>query len=291
MVAGGGAYVWHEYLRDAGDRAIATAESAMVPPAPEAALVAPAQPATPPPGPPTPTITEPAPAPPPIEPAPPPQPAVQDPTPSVVAKAAPRVVATAKVRSPAPKVAPAIAKVAPPPVAAKVETPKQPTIEAPSGSTLSIETPAPAKITPAPPPDPKPVAVTPVAPTEPPAVTPKPAVIEIGSMDATPTITSLDVNGPLPSSVVRRGVERILPALRTCYRNAAKTGQKTPLVSLSVSFEIDENSSATNVSAARGAAFGPLQGCVRGSVSRLQTQQAPDVGTAQVVLVITFRPI
>jgi hypothetical protein len=130
----------------------------------------------------------------------------------------------------------------------------------------------------------------------PPVIDPKPtkpAVVpatDVGSMDATPTIASLDVNGPLPSSVVRRGVERILPALRACYRTAAKAKSSTPVVSLSLSFEIDENSAATNVSAAKGAAFGTLPACMRGAISRLQTQQAPDVGTVHVVVGITFRP-
>jgi len=149
---------------------------------------------------------------------------------------------------------------------------------------------------------PAPVATSPVEPAPPPAPTPvappvpaapkplpKPAVVDVGSMDATPSIASLDVNGPLPSSVVRRAVERVLPALRACYRTAANAQRKTLPVSLSLSFEIDENSSATNV-ATSGASFGSLATCARTAMVRLQTQQAPDVGTAHVVVSIKFAP-
>ncbi len=119
----------------------------------------------------------------------------------------------------------------------------------------------------------------------------KPAVVNVGSLDATPAIASLDVNGPLPSSVVRRGVERILPALRTCYRTAAKASGMTPAVSVSLSFEIDESGAASGVSARGAANLGTLATCVRGAVSRLNTQQAPDVGTVNVTAAISFRPI
>jgi hypothetical protein len=139
------------------------------------------------------------------------------------------------------------------------------------------------------PPAPGPAAPPVVAPVAPKPTKPVVAPSEVGSLDATPAIARLDVNGPLPSSVVRRGVERILPALRSCYRTAAKAQRTTPLVNLSLDFEIDENSAATSVSAS-GATFGSLPSCARSAISRLQTQQAPDVGTVHVVLAITFRP-
>jgi hypothetical protein len=116
-----------------------------------------------------------------------------------------------------------------------------------------------------------------------------PAPVVVGSMDAMPSIVNLDVNGPLPNSVVRRGVERVLPAVRACYRSAASSQKKTPMLKVTLRFEIDENSAATNVSAG-GASFGSLASCVSGAVGQVQTQQAPDVGTAQVALTIQFTP-
>ncbi|CAN5891985.1 hypothetical protein BH11MYX2_BH11MYX2_33880 [soil metagenome] len=129
---------------------------------------------------------------------------------------------------------------------------------------------------------PIPVAPTPIAPT--------PAPLPTGSMDATPSIANLDVNGPLPASVVRRGVERALPALRACYRAAATSQKQTTLVSLTLAFEIDESSVATGVSGG-ASKFGSLGSCTRGAIGHVQTQQAPDVGTAQVAVTIKFMPI
>jgi serine/threonine protein kinase len=226
-----------------------------------------------------------------------PTPIPSDPTPvpTVATPTVPAVVPNKTPPAPRPPVV-AVKRPNPPTVTtAKVTTPETPK----SGSATKeppkpaiVETPVVVKDPPPPTPKDPPASgsATPavIAPKTPPPVAP--VVVDTGTMDATPTITSMDVHGPLPSSVVQRGVERILPALRTCYRNAAKTNKKTPLLMVSLSFEIDENSAATSVSAATGTGFGTLHGCVRGAVSRLQTQQAPDVGTVQVVLAITFRP-
>ncbi len=104
----------------------------------------------------------------------------------------------------------------------------------------------------------------------------------------TPAIEMLDVKGSLSPAVVRRSVERTLGSLRACYRTAAKEGKTTPAVDLKLSFEIDESSTASSVSATGN--FGSLSSCARSAFGRLQTQQAPDVGTARVVVTITFRP-
>ncbi len=286
LAAGGaGAYLWHQ-SREPEVEAIAAADKPSSPPPPKQEAPAPRDPSTP-----TSTV-DPAPA---VE---PPAPTVPAPTPPAT-KPAPAIAVT-----PGKPIPPKPAPQPPKPVVAAVTT----KVEAPATKPLPTPEPSRPGSGSATPPETKPetkpvVAVTPVVPPKEtpgsgsaPVVVPRPtqpAVIppvDAGSLDATPSIASLEVNGPLPSSVVRRGVERILPALRACYRTAAKAGGKTPLVNLSLSFEIDENSAATSISAARGTAFGTLHGCVRGAVSRLQTQQAPDVGTVQVVLAITFRP-
>jgi serine/threonine-protein kinase len=124
---------------------------------------------------------------------------------------------------------------------------------------------------------PAPVAPRPVAPTGP------------GSMDAVPSIASLDVKGSLSTAVVRRAVDRALGSLRTCYQTAARAGKATPPIDLQLRFEVDENSIATHV-AATGTSFGSLASCAASVIGELHTQQAPDTGTAQVSALIKFRP-
>jgi hypothetical protein len=127
------------------------------------------------------------------------------------------------------------------------------------------------------------------APAPAPVPTKPPPAVNVGSLDATPSIARLDVEGSLPSSIVRRTVERALPALRECYHAAASTQRKTPTLTLSLSFEIDESRATTNVSV-RGGTFGSLGSCAKSALTRLQTQQAPDVGTVQVSVAVRFTP-
>ncbi|MEJ7597408.1 MAG: protein kinase [Kofleriaceae bacterium] len=222
-----------------------------------------------------------------------PEPVIVDPEPAIAepARIEPRVTSRPLAKSvvKAAKRAPAPVTVTRP---AKAPTAEAPTKVAQAGSTEV------ARIESAPVPPPAPAVDKPrVEPAKPApeVVPPKPAspaakpVSSVGSLDATPQIARLDVQGALPSSVVRRAVERALPAMRTCYRAAAKAGQSTPSVTVSLSFEVDESSAATNVSAS-GASFGSLAACMRGAVGRVQTQQAPDVGIVYVVAAITFRP-
>jgi len=129
-------------------------------------------------------------------------------------------------------------------------------------------------------PVPPPVPVAPVTP---------PAPTRTGTLDATPAIVTLEVKGSLSPSIVRRSVDRTLAALRACYRTAARAGSATPAVELQLTFEIDENRLATQI-ATRGASFGSLASCATGVMSQIRTSEAPDVGTAQVTVVIRFRP-
>jgi hypothetical protein len=110
-----------------------------------------------------------------------------------------------------------------------------------------------------------------------------------GTLDATPSIESLEVKGSLAPSIVRRSVERTLSSLQGCYRTAARAGGATPAIELRLTFEIDENSLAVNV-ATGGASFGSLGSCAKSVARQIRTQEAPDVGTAQVTVVIKFRP-
>ena len=136
-------------------------------------------------------------------------------------------------------------------------------------------------------PGPTPTMVAPPPPVVP--APPKPAAPSPGSLDATPSIESLEVKGSLAPSIVRRSVERTLSSLQSCYRTAARAGGATPALELRLTFEIDENSLAVNV-AAGGASFGSLGSCATAVARQIRTQEAPDVGTAQVTVMIKFRP-
>jgi serine/threonine-protein kinase len=261
--------------QEVAQQAVAPAQKAIAPAEPPAAVEppAPVEPVEPPPrvvGPPVvePAVTE--------EP-----PVVEEPRTPATKK-----VAAAKKQPPAKPVQKAVPPPKPGSAAAKAGSAATKPGETgsatpPSGSaTVAVAQPTPEK------PTPPPVTV-PTPPVVKPAVVPPTGP---GSLDATPAIASLDVNGPLPSSTVKRAVERALPAMRTCYRTAAKAAGKTPADKVTLSFEIDENSTATGV-AASGASLGTLAACAKGAIARIQTQQAPDVGTVHVVVAITFRPI
>jgi serine/threonine protein kinase len=115
------------------------------------------------------------------------------------------------------------------------------------------------------------------------------APIGPGSLDAVPAFDNLDVKGSMASSVVRRGMERHLSSLRTCYQSAARAGNATPAVDLRIRFEIDENGAATHVTTS-GTGFGSLASCAAHVLGGVHTQQAPDTGTAQVSVLLRFRP-
>ncbi|TMQ16091.1 MAG: hypothetical protein E6J90_24475, partial [Deltaproteobacteria bacterium] len=196
--------------------------------------------------------------------------------------------------APAPQVvtAPGSAEPAPEPGVAP-ETP--PTGEA-NGAVDHAGAAAPSP--PAPPaptltPPPQPPIPPPPAPPDPPSVAaPKaaPAPKGPGALDAVPEITGLEVKGSLSPSVVRRSVERALPALRACYVAAARAGRTTPALDLQLSFEIDENGLAIHAATGR-ASFGSLARCAAGVAGQIHTPVAPDTGTAPVAVVIRFRPL
>ncbi len=147
--------------------------------------------------------------------------------------------------------------------------------------------PAPAPIaapTPAPTPAPVPAPVLSPAPAPAPIV-----VVGPGSLDAVPSLISITVDGPLPDSEIRSGVERALGTFRECYRSAAKQAGKTPAMKLKIAFSIDESRSAQDLRVS-GDTLG-LGSCVKDAAAKLRTRVAPDVGTASVSVVIKFKPV
>jgi hypothetical protein len=183
------------------------------------------------------------------------------------APAAPQVAASAGSGAPTPSTGSAAPAAAPP--APAVPSSPAPTSPAPAPGSQS----APTAATPA-------IAKPAAAPAAPAA----------RALDAVPELASFDLQGSLPSSVARRSVERVLPALRACYSAAARAGRTAPAFELRLSFEIDENSLATHVGLGE-VRFGTFSRCAAGVASEIHTPQAPDVGTARVTAVIKFRPL
>jgi hypothetical protein len=92
-------------------------------------------------------------------------------------------------------------------------------------------------------------------------------------------VTRIDVEGSLPHSVVKRGLDRVAEGMQRCK---ATGGPVTALVH----FTIDESRRARDV---RGSgAPASVIGCVAAVLGRMRTDSAPDVGDVQVTLLIAF---
>lgn len=164
-------------------------------------------------------------------------------------------------------------------VAAVTEVEAAPTDAAPAeADVVEIEDDEPVAPPPAPKRRPGPVVVVPRAP-------------DVGSLDAAPAIARLEVHGALPDSSLRIGVERVFPALRACYREAARARAQTPPTTIRLMFEIGEMRVATRVRATGGGPLDRLAACAKRAASQIRTRHAPDVGDVSVVVTIAFRPL
>jgi hypothetical protein len=88
---------------------------------------------------------------------------------------------------------------------------------------------------------------------------------------------------------VKPGIDRNQDKLRACYREAARANQKTPALEMTIAFEVNEQGRATGVKVG-GESFGSLAKCATAWANQIRTE-VPDTGTAQVTLVIKFRPL
>ncbi len=127
--------------------------------------------------------------------------------------------------------------------------------------------------------DPPPIAPAPVEP--PPApVTPPPAPVTpptpAPAKPAELAITELSVDGPLPASVVRRAVDRVMARLRACSGQVGAHAI-TARFSIGASRRVGELQIA-----------GAGSSCVSSALGELRTEVAPDVGDTEVKLVLSY---
>jgi serine/threonine protein kinase len=111
---------------------------------------------------------------------------------------------------------------------------------------------------------------------------PPPIVEPAAPPPVAPVITvSLDglaVDGSLSSATVRRALDRVLPALRSCRTDVAGV--------VDVKFSIGESRRATRTNA-NGISAG-VAGCVASAIGAVRTETAPDVGDVQVRVRVAF---
>ena len=123
-------------------------------------------------------------------------------------------------------------------------------------------------------------------PSSPTPTRPQPA--KVWPLMAAASVDGLQVKGPLGISSVRRGVDRLRPALASCYASMAERAGHNHFGREDVTLVIDETGRVRSPRVAGGLLPG-LDVCVAGVASKLVTS-APDTGTATASLVLNFTP-
>jgi hypothetical protein len=102
-------------------------------------------------------------------------------------------------------------------------------------------------------------------------------------------IEGIVVRGSLPTSLVKRALDRIRPQLNACYARAAQAAGRNGFGELDVETQIDERGRARNAHA-HGAKLPQLDACVAEATSKLVSEKAPDTGTVSASWKVAFRP-
>jgi len=131
-------------------------------------------------------------------------------------------------------------------------------------------------------PDPAP---EPKLPAPPPPTPPR----RTGPLAASASVASLEVQGSLVNSMVSRAIDRVMPSLRTCYRDAAVAAGKNARCSVRVKLSINETGQVARATAAGGQLPG-LDACVQGVAMRIRTLTRPDVGGATASFEVKYKP-
>jgi hypothetical protein len=106
-------------------------------------------------------------------------------------------------------------------------------------------------------------------------------------LEAKSAIGEVTIRGSMPTSSVRRAVERINPQLAACYARAAQAAGKNQFGSVTVELEIDERGRARSP-VARGAKLSGLNECVAEASSKVISDRAPDTGTIHASFKVIF---
>jgi serine/threonine protein kinase len=133
--------------------------------------------------------------------------------------------------------------------------------------------------------------VAPEPPTKtvaPPAPTPA-RVDPALPLRATVQVQGITVRGSLPTSLVRRAVERLRPQLAACYARAAHLAGRNGFCELSVEVQIDERGRARKPTS-HGGTLPQLDACVADAASKLVSEKAPDTGTVSASWKVAFTP-
>ena len=126
------------------------------------------------------------------------------------------------------------------------------------------------------------VAAVPAQPVSKPAipVLPLTAKVQIGGVE---------VHGSLPTSHVKRAVERLHSQFKSCYERSAQVAGHNGFGELIVDVQIDERGRARSPHV-RGAGLPRLDSCVADAVSKLISERVPDTGTVVATWKIAFTP-
>jgi len=122
------------------------------------------------------------------------------------------------------------------------------------------------------------------------SVKPSPSSVHAPGMplQAAVSVEELDVRGSLSASNVRRGLERLKPALAECYEHAAQRAGHKEFGRMEVSLTIDEAGGA-RAPHVQGAELPGLRACLHSVASKL-VSQPPDTGTVRATIVLAFSP-
>jgi hypothetical protein len=134
-----------------------------------------------------------------------------------------------------------------------------------------------------PPPEPPHPGVTPPTPNPTPPARPLWTTAQV-------RLAGLRIRGALADDEVKNAVDRVMPALRTCYRTSARAALASPAVTARMSLAIDESRRATNVHA-EAAGMPALAACAATAFEQLRVMTSPDTGGVTVTLDLAFVPV
>jgi eukaryotic-like serine/threonine-protein kinase len=141
-----------------------------------------------------------------------------------------------------------------------------------------------------PPARPEPPVAEPEPQPEPPRTKPTPTPPKrTGPLVASVAVGSLEVQGSLVNSMVSRGIDRVMPSLKTCYREAAVAAGKNARCSVRVKLFISELGAVSRATASGGQLPG-LDACVRRVAQKIRTVTPPDVGGATASFEVRYTP-